>query len=177
MHTITMMSVGSTQGEFFLQDFKNRQDNNFFREKEILNKRMLSNKLLHSDILCFTLKVDDTICDVVDYCSMILKVLPNTSISEILLNDSLVNDHSGKIDCYISEVMDLLTTSGLPINKTSCIRSQSAESVIVNYKTIKNIEAYLSEIFSFRILSKSFLKSNLFSNKNRVSNNRKLSRN
>lgn len=176
MQVITTLSVSSTQGVFFLQDLQDNQKIEFFRERELYGLRALSNKLTSSDVICITLTEQDTICDVIDYCSEILKVLPNTKVREILLNDTLVNGKAEKIEYYINELIDLLGMSNLPIIRVTKFKEE--HSKLLSSSMVCNICKYLEEVFNLRIISKkSFKKLDLSTLRCRTSNKRKISKN
>ncbi len=176
MQIITMLSVGSTQGEFFLQDFIEPYNKVFFREEEVYNPRALSNKLLTSDMLCFTLTSHDSICEVVDFCGMILKLLPNTKVKEILINDSLINGKAEKLEYYVTEVTELLGMSGLNVCRMSKPLNYDGNTDL-DSDIMNNIKDYLKDIFSVRDMINPFPTKMSFSLRNKSVQSKKISYN
>ncbi len=168
-----MLSVGSTQGDFFLQDFLRSKETTFYREEEIVVPRVLNNKLLHTSVVCITLTSKDNICDVIDFCSMILKLLPNTAVQEVLINDSLIQGKADNMDYYINEVNELLSMSGLPVFCTSKF-NQCEESNYLNREIVGNVTDYLDYIFSMREIYQSPFRKSSFLTRSKTSS-RKIS--
>ncbi len=176
MQIITTLSVGSTQGDFFLQDLHDNYGTDFFREKELQNPRILANKLIQSDAICITLTEEDNICDVIDYCIMLLKVLPNTKVKEILLNDTLIYNKAEKMEVYVTELLDLLELSNLSIQRTSSFKERS--SSLLSELMVKNLNFYLKQTLTLRSISKkSFERMESLESKNKSFYKRKIRNN
>lgn len=173
MQIITTLSVGSFQGSYCLRDLHKNNRTNFFREKEISRPRNLGNLLLKTDVVCITLAIDDNICDVIDYCGLLLKILPNTCVKEVLLNDSLVIGKADKMEVYINELIDLLELSGLPVQRVS--NFDVKYSNILDGVTVGKLIQVLDDVFEYRALAhKIFNKKGAFGVKNKALIKRKL---